>query len=230
MSEEENRHNDKLKIWLDFWKFILGTVILGLVTVSINNAIQERELDLKEQEQVGQFLNQALEKDVESRKRFSEYFSLVTRSVNLKKGWQDYHDLVLKEYNDNQKAIKEKEEKMKNLPQNDPDKELLQIEIKQIQKKQELTRRKTYQSDTAVLKSDGHSAGDEKELCVFADSGGYLDPSSLHDNTINSKGSSAVQSLLIESSAIKVCKTFRLLKNNEGAPSEARVNFEIEGG
>ena len=172
-----------------------------------------------------------MEKDVESRKRFSEYFSLVTRSVNLKKGWQDYHEVVLKEYNDNQTAIKAKETEMIKLSQNDPNKELLKIEIKQMQKKQESTpSRKIYKSETAVLKSDGHSAGDEKELCVFADSGGYLDPSSLHDNTTILKGSSEVRPLLIESSKIKVCKKFRLLKNNEGADSEARVSFEIEGG
>lgn len=231
MNEEENRYNDRLKIWLDFLKFILGTFILGLAAVYINSDIQGRELDLKEQDQIARFLNQALEKDVGTRKRFSEYFANVTQSKELKKGWKDYYSIVLNEYKADEEKKKVLENEVKNLPQNDPKKELLQMEIYQLQKKLDPTPpRKKYKSDTVILKSDGHTVGVEQELCVSADSGGYLDPSSVHDNTVNLKGLSQVESILIDSSVTKVCKKFRLLKNKEGTDSEASVNFEIEGG
>lgn len=52
--------NEKLKIWLGFAKFLLGTVFLGLVTTFVNNGIQNREIELKEIEQLGKFIDHAL--------------------------------------------------------------------------------------------------------------------------------------------------------------------------
>jgi len=91
---------ERLKLWLGFAKFILGTFVLGLVTTLINSAIQEREIELKEQEQVAQFLQHALQEDVGVRRRFAQYFSTVTRSDKLRKGWQTYFTLVEKEFQD----------------------------------------------------------------------------------------------------------------------------------
>jgi hypothetical protein len=98
--------DDRLKIWLGFVKFLLGTVALGLVTTLIKSAIQERELELKEQEQIGQFLRHALDKDVGVRQRFAHYFSTVTRSDELRERWKEYSALVDEDY---QETVKKKE-------------------------------------------------------------------------------------------------------------------------
>lgn len=59
--------DERLKIWLGFGKFVLGTVVIGLVAHFINYEIQNRkvelkeaelrrEIELKETEQLGKFI------------------------------------------------------------------------------------------------------------------------------------------------------------------------------
>lgn len=100
--------NERLKIWLGFAKFLLGTFILGLVTTFVNNEIQNREIELKEIEQLGKFIDHALTEDVGVRKRFAHYFSKVTRSERLRKRWEDYYKDVEIEF----VAIKEKKNRI----------------------------------------------------------------------------------------------------------------------
>ena len=98
--------NERLTIWMNFTKFLLGTFALGLVATILNNEIQDREIELKELEQLGQFIDYALTEDVGVRKRFAQYFSKVTRSDKLRERWSDYHSIVDQEY---QHTISEKE-------------------------------------------------------------------------------------------------------------------------
>ena len=91
---------DRLNLWLGFGKFFLGTVVLGLVTTFVNNKIQEREIELKELDQLGQFMVHALDEDVGKRRRFAQYFARVTRSSELRSGWERYEQLVQKEFDD----------------------------------------------------------------------------------------------------------------------------------
>lgn len=105
--------DDRLKIWLGFARFILGAFALGLVTTLINCEIQERDIELKEQDQVGQFLEHALQKDVGIRRRFAQYFSTVTRSHELRKRWEEYNKLVAVEYQETVKEKQEVQEKVK---------------------------------------------------------------------------------------------------------------------
>ena len=90
--------NERLTIWLGFTKFILGTFVLGLVTAFINNEIQSREIELKEIEQLGKFIDHALTEDVGVRKRFAHYFAKVTRSDRLRERWQEYYEDVDDEF------------------------------------------------------------------------------------------------------------------------------------
>ena len=94
---------ERLKLWLGFAKFILGTVVLGLVTTFVNHTLQKRELELKEQEQVAQFLQHALQEDVGVRHRFAQYFSTVTRSDELRRGWAEYYRQVDAEFTEKEK-------------------------------------------------------------------------------------------------------------------------------
>jgi len=50
------RDIDRSTQWFAFAKFILGTFTLGIVTLVVNHQIQERELEIKEQESIGHFL------------------------------------------------------------------------------------------------------------------------------------------------------------------------------
>ncbi len=97
---------EKLKEWLGFWKFFLGTFILGLATFMVNKDIQNREIEIKEQEQVAKYIEHAIHEDVGIRLRFAQYFRNVTRSDTLRERWQDYLTIVQAEYNE-KKAEKE---------------------------------------------------------------------------------------------------------------------------
>ncbi len=95
----------KLELWLSLLKFVLGTFTIGIITAVINWQIQTREIDLKdkeaefrEMERLGEFVQHALAENVAVRKRFSQYFSTVTRSEELRGRWKEYAKLVELEY------------------------------------------------------------------------------------------------------------------------------------
>lgn len=96
----------KLELWLNFWKIFLGTFIIGLVSAVISWQIQTREIELKdkeaefrEMERLGEFVKHALSKNVAVRRRFSQYFSTVTRSEELRDRWKEYAVVIEKEFN-----------------------------------------------------------------------------------------------------------------------------------
>ncbi len=80
----------KLSIWVGFLKFVMGTVIVGLVTAGLNQQIQNRTLAQKEKEQeqqyVAQFIENALNERLVHRHRFAHYFSTL-----LGGNWQNYY-------------------------------------------------------------------------------------------------------------------------------------------
>jgi hypothetical protein len=100
---------ERFKQWLSFAKFLLGSFALGLITLLVNHQIQERELEMKEQEEMGHFLNQALTEQVGVRRRLAQYFASVTRSDALRTRWQAYLTIVEQEYSQTQDALKSAE-------------------------------------------------------------------------------------------------------------------------
>ncbi len=100
--------DDKFKHWMGFVKFFLGTFVIGIITVIVNHQIQSRELELKELDKLGNYIEHALVENVGVRRRFSQYFATVTRSDTLRERWKEYYSLVEIEY---QSVIDEKNEK-----------------------------------------------------------------------------------------------------------------------
>lgn len=105
---------ERIKLWFSFAKFFLGTFAIGIITLIANHQIQERELEIKEQEAIGHFLEQALTKDVAVRRRFAQYFANVTRSDDLRARWRAYLDVVETEYKDTQAQLAEAEQEVQN--------------------------------------------------------------------------------------------------------------------
>ncbi len=126
--------NDKLKLILDFSKFVLGTFILGLTASIINLQIQNRELEIKELERLGTFIEYALEENIATRRRFSQYFATVTRSNIIRERWIDYDNILEKEYNSTKQEKKEKVELLKKLEEKQiRGKQIDSIELAQLQ-------------------------------------------------------------------------------------------------
>jgi hypothetical protein len=101
---------DRSQQWFAFAKFLLGTFTIGIVTLIANHQIQQRELEIKEQESVGHFLVRALTQDVGVRRRFAQYFATVTRSDNLRSRWESYLAVVDREYRDTQAQLSKAEQ------------------------------------------------------------------------------------------------------------------------
>jgi hypothetical protein len=89
---------DNLREWLSFCKFFLGTFVLGLLTFVVNRDIQNREIEIKEQEHIAKYIEHAIQDDVGMRLRFAQYFTHVTRFETLKERWSDYLKVVQAEY------------------------------------------------------------------------------------------------------------------------------------
>ena len=85
---------EKLKLYLDFAKFFLASVVVALVTFWVNSGFKDREIAIKEQEYLAQFKNDALSEDIELRRRLAEYFSKVTVSLDARERWIEYLSLL----------------------------------------------------------------------------------------------------------------------------------------
>ncbi|WP_343596907.1 hypothetical protein [Pseudomonas sp.] len=92
MSEE------RFKVWITFWQFVLGTVVVGVFSTIISHQIQTREIEIKEQESNAKLLEQALQEDIGVRRRLSQYFANVTRSPELRERWGEYAKIIEAEY------------------------------------------------------------------------------------------------------------------------------------
>jgi len=103
---------DKFNAWLNFGKFFLGTFILGIATFFVNKDIQNREIEIKEQEQIGKYIDHAIHEDVGLRLRFAQYFSNVSRSEVLRQRWSDYLKVVQTEFDAKKKEKEDLENKL----------------------------------------------------------------------------------------------------------------------
>ena len=110
--------NERLKLWLNFWRVIIVSGVLGTIAVLvppwINAQIQDKQLEIDknqknaelemaqseneaeirakrlelEQNYVTTFLERATEENVENRFRFTRYLSALTLDKDLKAGWK----------------------------------------------------------------------------------------------------------------------------------------------
>ena len=89
---------ESMRLKLGFAKFIIGTVAVSVLTAVLNWQIQDKRLEseiiAKENEFVAQFITQAIDKDLEMRRDFAEYFTRVSPSKNARERWKSYRTWV----------------------------------------------------------------------------------------------------------------------------------------
>ena len=113
--------DDRLRIWVNFWKWLIATVVVtggvGLVTMLIDAKHRTTELqidvDRREQEYLKSFLETAMDENLEKRYLFAQYFAHVATSKEYKQGWQRYYEVVGRERNE---KLKEKDVIERGLP------------------------------------------------------------------------------------------------------------------
>lgn len=120
----------RLKIWLGFAKFLLGTFALGLVSIWINYGIQDRQIKIndkirsseiklketaQENENLSKYISLALDKDLTRRRDFAKYFASVskTKEKDAKLNWHSYVKFIEEEIDRNIKKQQELEEENK---------------------------------------------------------------------------------------------------------------------
>jgi hypothetical protein len=123
---------ERLKAWLDFWKFIGASVVAAIVIVAIPPFFQlatarlESSRKLLELDQskitfhdtyVKDFVEKALNQDIEIRMRLARYFSDVS-DEEYKKDWEGYLDHISKLRDAVREEINKKERRL-SLLQND---------------------------------------------------------------------------------------------------------------
>ena len=107
--------NDKLKLWLEFGKFFLGTFLIGFISMIVKLGFEDRELAIKESEQIGQYVEIALREDVGVRKRFAEYFKTVSIAREYRQRWEAYFNIVNREFISIQHEVDEFQAKIDSL-------------------------------------------------------------------------------------------------------------------
>lgn len=93
-AEQSAQNLEKLKLWIDLGKFLLGSVVVAIVTTSINAQIQNKQLELErlkaDREHLSQFTEQAMQDQLIKRLRFANYFATMTFSEDSRERWTEY--------------------------------------------------------------------------------------------------------------------------------------------
>lgn len=99
--EDKEYQLEKIKTWLNFWQFLLGTIVIGFATTVVNWQIQwyqlQQEREKREQEYLAQFIEQALDENLAKRLRFAQYFSQLNLADDAKERWSSYYKDLLVE-------------------------------------------------------------------------------------------------------------------------------------
>lgn len=104
--------NERFQTLINFGQFFIGTFALGVITLLVNNKIQEREIEIKEQDQIGTLVEKALDENVEARLRLARFYSSVTRSDAIRARWVDYRKELETEFSKLQDDAKKKQEEI----------------------------------------------------------------------------------------------------------------------
>ncbi|MBD2428942.1 D-Ala-D-Ala carboxypeptidase family metallohydrolase [Phormidium sp. FACHB-1136] len=142
--ELEHIKNERIKLRLNFYRFLLGTLILGGVSLALNWQIQmfslKQERDKRESEYLAQFINEALDVNLEKRLRFAHYFRSLILSEDVKSRWDDYYqDLRIQALEGSSRlaVLKNKRSALlvkANLPSNEEEElRILEAEISQLE-------------------------------------------------------------------------------------------------
>ena len=86
---------DRLKIWLGFWKWLVSAVVItggiAWATIIINAKHKDTELEIQKNREeatyLSSFLERALDDNLEKRYRFAQYFAHVSTPGGYKDGW-----------------------------------------------------------------------------------------------------------------------------------------------
>lgn len=100
--EETNIELEKYKLKINFFKWVLGTFIITIITIAINWGFKDREKGMEEIASYYQYATELIIKnnDPIKKRMVAQFYANVTPSYFLRRGWKNYYEEVNKEYLD----------------------------------------------------------------------------------------------------------------------------------
>lgn len=139
--EEIDLTTEKLKLYFDLVKFLSASVVVTLITFWINSGFKDREIAIKEQEYLAQFKADALNKDIEHRRRLAEYFAKVTIGNDARERWHEYLQLIELKISERQESERQIQELNAQLAKANTGKEEIQAKLDETTRAAERLRR-----------------------------------------------------------------------------------------
>ncbi|MGI6718683.1 MAG: hypothetical protein ACOX4D_06025 [Bacteroidales bacterium] len=97
---EQKLDYQRYKLRVDFLKWFLASIVLVVITMIIDFGFRDRQAGLKEIQVYDEYVSELLILNSEpgQKRMLAQFFANVTPSKSLRKGWQNYFEIVDKEY------------------------------------------------------------------------------------------------------------------------------------
>jgi predicted phosphatase len=99
-SENFDIEFEKYKMKMNFFKWLLGTFAVAIMTIIINWGFKDRSVGMNEISQYDRYTTDllVLNDNPVKKRMLAQFFATVTPSSKLKEGWQEYYAEVNKDY------------------------------------------------------------------------------------------------------------------------------------
>ncbi len=95
--KKEKMTDERLKIWIDLFKWFIVSVVIYLITIKIDEGFRDREVSIKELGQYDKYISYITNNDsLNQRLELAEYFSMVLVSKTLRDRWSEYKEYLIK--------------------------------------------------------------------------------------------------------------------------------------
>ena len=95
LPDSEEIKLEKLRLKYNFWKFVLGSVVVVVISLVLNHQIKTRELEITQRQNdqnfLTEFIDRGLDDNLEKRIRFAQYFASLTLSKEQRDLWDEYY-------------------------------------------------------------------------------------------------------------------------------------------
>lgn len=87
---------EKFKLKMNFYKWMLGTFVITIITITINWGFKDREQGIAELQVYDKYASESVvfAENPKNRLLLAQFFANVTPSDKLKKGWKEYLEVV----------------------------------------------------------------------------------------------------------------------------------------
>lgn len=97
--EEKTLNFEKYKFSFELVKWLIGSVVLVIITIIIDKGFKERAAGIQEMQAYDKYVEVILKADnIEERWKLAEYFSTVTPTERLRDRWIAYKDSITADY------------------------------------------------------------------------------------------------------------------------------------